>query len=133
MEYNTGNGSSPAVIGFGNFSWPLATDGIQEMENSKINIIATHFKEMLKCDGKDDKMLNDIVGEWYALKPQDRRPLTSNITKKESMAWKSLKDDKEIRILQAGTGNCTVVLKESTYHIQEDTQSTRIRGLWNST
>jgi hypothetical protein len=35
--------------------------------------------------------------------------------KKESMALKSLKDNKEIRILQADKGNCTVMLNESTY------------------
>jgi vacuolar-type H+-ATPase subunit C/Vma6 len=43
------------------------------------------------------------------------KPFTSNITMKESMALKSLKDKTEIRILQADKGNCMVVLKESTY------------------
>jgi hypothetical protein len=42
------------------------------------------------------------------------KSLKSNITRKESMALKSLKDNKEIRILQADEGNCMVVL-ESTY------------------
>jgi hypothetical protein len=31
------------------------------------------------------------------------------------MALKSLKDNKEIRILQADKGNCMVVLKNSTF------------------
>jgi hypothetical protein len=34
---------------------------------------------------------------------------------KESVALKSLKNNKEIRILQADKGNCTVMLNESTY------------------
>jgi hypothetical protein len=42
-------------------------------------------------------------------------PLTSNIIRKESMALKSLKDNKGIRSLQADKGNCTVVLNESAY------------------
>jgi hypothetical protein len=41
--------------------------------------------------------------------------LTSNITRKESMALKSLKYKKKKRILQADKENCTVVLNESTY------------------
>jgi hypothetical protein len=36
------------------------------------------------------------------------------MTRRESMALKSLKT-KQIRILQADKGNCTVVLNESTY------------------
>jgi hypothetical protein len=43
------------------------------------------------------------------------RPLTSDITRKESMALKSLKDNTEILIIHADKGNCTVVLNESTY------------------
>jgi hypothetical protein len=42
------------------------------------------------------------------------RPLTSNITRKEPMALKSLKDKKETKYLQADKGNSTVVLNEST-------------------
>jgi hypothetical protein len=34
------------------------------------------------------------------------KPLTYNITRKEYMALKSVKDNNEIRILQAGKGNC---------------------------
>jgi hypothetical protein len=37
------------------------------------------------------------------------------MTRKEFMALKSLKDNKQIRILQADKGNCTAVLNESTY------------------
>jgi hypothetical protein len=44
------------------------------------------------------------------------RPFTSsNMMKRESTALKSLRNKKQIRILQPDTGNCTVVLKESTY------------------
>jgi hypothetical protein len=35
--------------------------------------------------------------------------------RRESMALKSLKNNKKIQILQADKGNCTVVLNESTY------------------
>jgi hypothetical protein len=42
------------------------------------------------------------------------KPLTSDITRKDSMAMKSLKDNKGIRILQGDIGNCMVVLNEST-------------------
>jgi hypothetical protein len=48
------------------------------------------------------------------------KSLKSNITRKESMALKSLKDNKEIIILQADKGNCIV---------GEDTQSTTVKGL----
>jgi hypothetical protein len=43
------------------------------------------------------------------------KPLTSNIARKESLALKSLKHNKEIRILQADKGNSTVVLNGSAY------------------
>jgi hypothetical protein len=43
------------------------------------------------------------------------RPLASKITRKECMAFKSMKDNKDIRILQAEKGNCTVLSNESTY------------------
>jgi hypothetical protein len=43
------------------------------------------------------------------------RPITSNMTMKESTELKSLKNDMQIRILLADKGNCTVVLNESTY------------------
>jgi hypothetical protein len=43
------------------------------------------------------------------------KPLAPNITGKECMALKSLKDNKEIRILESDKGNWTVVLNESTY------------------
>jgi hypothetical protein len=43
------------------------------------------------------------------------RPNTSNITRKESTTLKSLKNNKQIWILQADKGNCTVVLNESAY------------------
>jgi hypothetical protein len=48
--------------------------------------------------------------EW-----EKSRPLTSDITRKECMALKSLKDNKKISILQKDKGNCTVVLNKSTY------------------
>jgi hypothetical protein len=41
--------------------------------------------------------------------------LTSKITRKESMALKSLKEKKEIRILQGDKGNYMTMLNESTY------------------
>jgi CO dehydrogenase/acetyl-CoA synthase beta subunit len=37
------------------------------------------------------------------------------MAKREFTALKSLKNNKEIRILQADKGNCTVVLNESAY------------------
>jgi hypothetical protein len=43
------------------------------------------------------------------------KPFTPNMTRRKSMALKSLKINKQIRILQADKGNCTVVLNESTY------------------
>jgi hypothetical protein len=43
------------------------------------------------------------------------RSLITNMTRKEYMALKSLKDNKEIRILQDDEGNCMVVLNKSTY------------------
>jgi hypothetical protein len=43
------------------------------------------------------------------------RPLPSNITRKEYMASKFLKNNKEMRFLQADKGNCMVVLNEFTY------------------
>ena len=42
-------------------------------------------------------------------------PFSSNMTRRESMALKSLKNNRHVRILQADKGNCTVVLNESTY------------------
>jgi hypothetical protein len=42
------------------------------------------------------------------------KPLTFNTTRKESVALKSLKGNKEIRIVQAERENCTVGLDEST-------------------
>jgi hypothetical protein len=42
-------------------------------------------------------------------------PPKSNISKQEMAAIKSLKQDKDIRILQADKGNCTVVLDEVEY------------------
>jgi hypothetical protein len=46
---------------------------------------------------------------------KNSKSLTSNITRKESVTLKSLKDNKEIIILKADKGNCTVVLDESTH------------------
>jgi hypothetical protein len=43
------------------------------------------------------------------------KPSTSNITRKEYMTLKSLKDKKEIRILLGDKENCIAVLNESTY------------------
>jgi hypothetical protein len=43
------------------------------------------------------------------------KPGSSNMTRRESMALKSFKNNRHIRILQADKGNCTVVLNESTY------------------
>jgi hypothetical protein len=43
------------------------------------------------------------------------RPPTSNMMKRESTALKSLRNNKQIQILQADNGNCTVVLNESAY------------------
>jgi hypothetical protein len=43
------------------------------------------------------------------------KPPISNMTKSESMALKALRNNKQIRILQADKGNCTVVSNESTY------------------
>jgi hypothetical protein len=40
---------------------------------------------------------------------------TPNMTKRESTALKSLRNNKQIRILQVGKGNCMVALNESTY------------------
>jgi hypothetical protein len=40
------------------------------------------------------------------------RPMASNMTREESKALKYLKYDREIIILQADKGNCTVVLNE---------------------
>jgi hypothetical protein len=42
------------------------------------------------------------------------KPFIFNITRKESVPVRSLKDSKEIRILQADKGNCTIVLNECT-------------------
>jgi hypothetical protein len=36
--------------------------------NRKIKVLATHFRKMLIGDGKDEKMLNNIMGEWYEFK-----------------------------------------------------------------
>jgi hypothetical protein len=41
--------------------------------------------------------------------------LTSKISRKEPTALKSLKEKKEIRILQGDKGNCMVLLNESIY------------------
>jgi hypothetical protein len=46
---------------------------------------------------------------------EESKPVTSNISRKEFMALKSLQDNKEIRILQTDKGNCMVVLNESIY------------------
>jgi hypothetical protein len=43
------------------------------------------------------------------------KSLAPNITRKKSMALKSLKDNKEIRILQSYKENCKVVLNVFTY------------------
>jgi hypothetical protein len=42
------------------------------------------------------------------------KSLAPNITRKESMELKYLKDKKKKRILQSNKGNCTVMLKEFT-------------------
>jgi hypothetical protein len=46
---------------------------------------------------------------------QKSKPITSNITREEYKAIKSLKLNKNIRILPADKGNCSVVLGESKY------------------
>jgi hypothetical protein len=43
------------------------------------------------------------------------RPLTSNVSRKESMALRSLIYNKKIRILKDDKGNCVVRLNETTY------------------
>jgi hypothetical protein len=43
------------------------------------------------------------------------KPITSNITREEYKAIKSLKLNKNIRILPADNGNCSVALDESVY------------------
>jgi hypothetical protein len=43
------------------------------------------------------------------------KALTSNMTRKDSVALNYLKDKKEIRILQTDKVHCTVVSNESTY------------------
>jgi hypothetical protein len=43
------------------------------------------------------------------------RPFTSNVMRRESTALKSLKNNKQVQILQADKGNCIVVLIESPY------------------
>lgn len=40
---------------------------------------------------------------------EESKLLKSNISRKKSMALKSLKDNEEIRILEADEGNCMVV------------------------
>jgi hypothetical protein len=42
------------------------------------------------------------------------KPMKPNITRAESKALNSLKHNKEIMILQADKGNCTVILDKST-------------------
>jgi hypothetical protein len=63
---------------------------------------------MLKRGGKDDKMLNNIMGELYEFKIIGQKK-NSDIIRKGSMALKSLKDNKEIRILQVNKGNGAIV------------------------
>jgi hypothetical protein len=43
------------------------------------------------------------------------KPLISNISRAESNALKSLKRNRDIRILPGDKGNCTVVMNETTY------------------
>jgi hypothetical protein len=57
---------------------------------------------------------------------QKSKTPTHNISKKELEAVKSLKLNKDIRILPADKGNCTVVLDESKYN-------EKINNLQNST
>jgi hypothetical protein len=38
------------------------------LETAEIKAIASHFREMLAGAGKDEKNLNDIMGEWYECK-----------------------------------------------------------------
>jgi hypothetical protein len=54
--------------------------------------------------------------------------LSSNITRIESRALKSLKRNREIKVLPADKGNFTVVLNDSAYK-QKDIQSIRIRSV----
>jgi hypothetical protein len=58
----TGNSFPLATSVFHSFSWPSATDELEEYGNSKIKIHNHSFQEMLIGDGKDEKMLNDAVG-----------------------------------------------------------------------
>jgi hypothetical protein len=58
------------------------------------------------------------------------RPLTSNISRKESMALKTLKDFKEIRILQTDKGNCMLELNESIY--REKISSQLVSGVYKT-
>jgi hypothetical protein len=53
------------------------------------------------------------------------RPMTSNMTNTEFKALKSLKHNKEIKILQADKGNCTVILDKFIY---EDKLSTLLNS-----
>jgi hypothetical protein len=50
-----------------NFSWCLAVSTLQEFEKKKTVYVTTnHFKKIVIGDGKDEKILNDIMGERYA-------------------------------------------------------------------
>jgi hypothetical protein len=53
---------------FDTFSWPSVKDGFQEFGNSKVKVPATHFRYILIGDGKYEKILNNIIGEWCEFK-----------------------------------------------------------------
>jgi hypothetical protein len=57
------------------------------------------------------------------------RHLTSEMTRKESTALKSLRNNTQIRIIQADKGNCMVVLNESTYKENQGVYEILRKGL----
>jgi hypothetical protein len=63
--------------------------------------------------------LHPVLGMEFSWKIrsmlQKSKPIISNITREEYVTIKSLKLNKNIRILLADKGNCSVVLDETTY------------------
>jgi hypothetical protein len=63
--------------------------------------------------------LHPVLGMEFSWKIrsmlQKSKPITSNITREEYTAIKSLKLNKNIRILPADKGDCSIVLNETTY------------------
>ncbi|XP_055837264.1 uncharacterized protein LOC129905732 [Episyrphus balteatus] len=65
---------------------------------------------------KIDRLTSETIRQDVSVLIRKAKPIKSNITKKEMNSLKKLSADKDIIILPADKGNCTVVLDTDDYH-----------------